>query len=384
MRKPKLPEPKKYPNEVEQRLDKLFSSTLDEIARTASSRMLDNAVAGISTSRLDVGIKQLLSKSNPPRVAQSLPSYNLVLVHDPDLFSVADYERLREIICGRAPDIAVHIRSDILTVDSELAHLKDAPTLVFCPTQLKYLSPPRGTVRCGQRIAKIDQTDRLRRANVRVPKTSILTERTRLDEREWGSHVILKPTAFGTSKGLGVELWRTGHVRYRPPIVFHEDHPGRFGPMIVQKFIPTGAYTQDYRVMTMFGEPLYALFRRQLTPMPDIHAKDFISTNVGVTTNSVSGEREVRLAYDKDVLEFARKIFKAIPEVPFQACDIRRDIDTGLLYCLEINPGGNTWNFSSKKATARPTFNGIRREDQFGAFNIMADTLARETRRLAS
>lgn len=384
MPKPKLPIAKKYPDEIEQRLKKLFSGTLDELARTDMHKALDNAVAGIATSKPEATGKQMLPGRAVTGKSRGPADYNLLLVHNPDLFDVADYKKLREMILERAPDIAVHIERDELTAASELAYLNDAPTLVFCPTHLDNLSPPRGTVRCGQRIAKIDQTDRLRRANVRVPKTAFLGERTRLDERQWGSHVILKPTTFGTSKGLGVELWRTIHVRYRPPVAFHESHPGRFGPMIVQKFIPTGVYTQDYRVMTMFGEPLYALFRRQETPMPDIHAADFISTTQGVTTNILSGNREVRLAYDEDVLAFARKIFKAIPEVPFQACDIRRDADTGLLYGLEINPGGNTWNFSSKKAAVRPTFDGIRREDQFGAFEIMAKTLIQETRRLAS
>jgi hypothetical protein len=58
-------------------------------------------------------------------------------------------------------------------------------------------------------------------------------------------------------------------------------------------------------------------------------------------------------------------------------------MDDGRLYCLEINPGGLTWNFSSRRAQDVPTIDGIRREDQFGAWGIAADALIEKTRLFA-
>jgi hypothetical protein len=80
----------------------------------------------------------------------------------------------------------------------------------------------------------------------------------------------------------------------------------------------------------------------------------------------------------------ASRAYLAIPQVPFQAVDLRRDMATGHLYCLEINPGGHTWNFSSPRAQRKPTIDGLRREDQFGAWGIVANALVSVARSHAS
>jgi hypothetical protein len=50
---------------------------------------------------------------------------------------------------------------------------------------------------------------------------------------------------------------------------------------------------------------------------------------------------------DPDVLELARKVHAAFPNIPRLGTDILREAATGKLYVLERNPGGNTWHFSS-------------------------------------
>ena len=101
-------------------------------------------------------------------------------------------------------------------------------------------------------------------------------------------------------------------------------------------------------------------------------------------SNAAAGEREVHYCYEADVLEIARAVYLAIPEVPFHAIDVRRDAADGKLYCLEINPGGNTWNFSSPRGRTIATIDGIRREDQLGAWDIAAKALIEQTRLHAS
>jgi glutathione synthase/RimK-type ligase-like ATP-grasp enzyme len=154
--------------------------------------------------------------------------------------------------------------------------------------------------------------------------------------------------------------------------------------MIVQRFLDTGTYSQDYRVVTLFGNPLYALKRKSLIALPDLEQTEADTLVNGVVSNSTAGEREVHYCYDKDVLDFAKTVYRAIPEVPLQALDVRRDRNDGRLYCLEINPGGYTWNFSSRRAKATPTIDGIRREDQLGAWEIAAKALIEQTRLHAS
>jgi hypothetical protein len=287
------------------------------------------------------------------------------------------------MIGDRASDIRVFAAADVPAPALNFDKLKEKPTLVFCPSPIRHFRPPRGTIRCGAQIPKFAQMKLLRQAHVRIPKSDLVMPNTRLDEREWGSHVILKPTAVGASLGVGVELWRTSKVHFRPPAAFPKSHPGRYAPMMVQKFISTGDYSSDYRVVTLFGNPLIAYKKTHLQSMPDIHAPDFEYTFEAIASAPMMGKGR-ELIYDKDVLDFAASVFKAVPQVPLQACDIRRDINSGKLYCLEFNPGGNTWHFSSMWGKKYQSETGMRFEDQFKAFDVMADVFIRQTRRLAS
>jgi len=267
-----------------------------------------------------------------------------------------------------------------------MQYLDERPSITFSPAVLRYLKPPRGPVFSGQAIVKSEQMRLMAKAGVRTPKWTFLTPNKIFNEAEWGKAVIVKPNAFGfATVGRGIELMRTSAVRYIPNEAYPVDHPGRKGPMLVQQFIDTGEFSEDYRVVTIFGKPLYALKRRSLIKMerPTERLSGRTSKGVVSYTGNVN-ERDAHFCYEKDVLDFASRVYLAIPQVPFQAIDIRRDINTGHLYCLEINPGGNTWNFSSKLAQVVPTIDGIRREDQFGAWEIAARALVSMARSHAS
>jgi hypothetical protein len=89
------------------------------------------------------------------------------------------------------------------------------------------------------------------------------------------------------------------------------------------------------------------------------------------------------LIHDPDILALAREVYRAVPEVPLQGCDILREAATGKLFAIEINPGGNTWHFSSDFAkpmieeslgTTEPLI------DQFGVFEVAARVLIEKTR----
>ena len=310
--------------------------------------------------------------------------FSIILAY-PRLRMLGDYEKIAEKIHTMASGVAVYLVPDAILPPMMLQRLNTLPSITFSPMKLRYLVPPRGPVFTGQSIPKSQQMRLMAKAGVRVPKWTFLAPGKTFAEAEWGKVVILKPDAFGASLGRGVELVRTSAVRFVPPLSYAPDHPGRKGHMVVQQFIDTGLYSEDYRVVTMFGQPLYALKRRLLLPMEDISATGAERTSIGVASNAGAGaEREVHLCYDKAVLELAHRVYLAIPQVPFQAIDIRQEVRTGHLYCLEINPGGNTWHFSSKRADLLPTIDGLRREDQFGAWEIAAKALVAQARSHAS
>lgn len=295
---------------------------------------------------------------------------------------LADYETIADKIKTISKGTLVHVVADTIQESWIEQRLNALPSITFSPTLLRHFRPPRGPLFSGQVIAKSEQMRLMAKAGVRVPKWTYLTPNKTFDEAEWGKAVIVKPNAYGAAtKGRGIELVRTSAVRYSPREAYPIDHPGRKGPMLVQQFIDTGEFSEDYRVVTMFGQVLYALRRRSLVPMENILDSGAEHTTIGVVSNAgAATEREVHLCYEQPVLHFASRIYLAIPQVPFQAVDIRKQINTGRLYCLEINPGGNTWNFSSERAQLVPTIDGIRREDQFGAWEIIAKALVNMAR----
>ena len=93
--------------------------------------------------------------------------------------------------------------------------------------------------------------------------------------------------------------------------------------------------------------------------------------------------RNRRLVYKADVVALAAAAHRAIPEAPMKGCDIIRDATTGRLYVLELNPGGNTWHFSSSfLAETRARFGpGYDRQrlSQIDAFGTAAQVLAERT-----
>jgi hypothetical protein len=290
---------------------------------------------------------------------------------------VPDYQQITAKIRALSDRTLVHIVPDNMLDSRIMSRLNQWPSISFSPSLLLAFSPPRGPLYSGKVLPKSEQMTLMAKSGVRTPKWAFLAPDKAFDEAVWGKAVIVKPNVFGwSSGGAGIELVRTDAVRYIPREAYPPEHPGRQGDMLVQQFIDSGEHSEDYRVVTMFGHPLYALKRKSLVRMANIFDGVIERTTAGVVSNAGAREaREVHLCYEQPVLKFASLAYLAIPQVPFQAVDIRRDINTGHLYCLEINPGGFTWNFSSKRARQTPTIDGVRREDQFGAWEIAAKAL---------
>jgi hypothetical protein len=93
------------------------------------------------------------------------------------------------------------------------------------------------------------------------------------------------------------------------------------------------------------------------------------------------GQRRLLIPVETDVLDLSRRTFGAISEVALHGCDIVRDNETGRLFVLEINPGGNTWSFSSQwAAQLRAELNMPDLSTQFDAWKACARLLVQRTR----
>jgi hypothetical protein len=308
---------------------------------------------------------------------------HLVLVRRQGWQSNEDWQRIAHHVEDIEPRIAVFIVQGTARNAYSRRKAAERPTLVFSPGPLLNFRPLRGKVYAGGPVPKIEQVRRFREAGLPVPRTAVLSPDLVLDPAEWGEFVIVKPTDLATSShGAGIQLMRTARVRYRAPADYPPGHPGRRGPMVVQQYVNTGDRISLHRVLTLFGEPLYANYFEDLNPRVSLTASDEEIESATIATQTLQDRHSQFIASD-DVLALARAAHEAIPEAPLKGCDIIREASTGQLFLLEVNPGGNTWHFSSDHLAARRAEGGAARErrriQQFDAFRTAARVLVRRT-----
>jgi len=312
---------------------------------------------------------------------------HLVIVHQPGWQSLDDWYEIAQMVRRIDTTTGVVIVAADHPDPELVKRAATLPCLVFSAGPLLRFAPERGKVYHGRPIPKFEQLRRLAADGVRVPMSTVLQPDTKLDLARWGEFVVLKPTDIATSsQGNGIQLMRTTRVRYIAPADYPEGHAGRHGPMVVQQFINSGPRMPHYRVLTLFGEPLYCQMSEAGEERVDLSSSDEIIEASPIALNVLKGKTKTFL-YRADVAALARAAYRAVPEAPLQGCDIIRDAATDRLYVLELNPGGNTWHFSSSfqaplRAIDGPEHEG-RRRWHLDAFGTAAHVLAEVTRREA-
>lgn len=301
---------------------------------------------------------------------------NLILVHSDGWQDVADLTAIKAHVETTAPDIEVFIASNMARSSYTRRKAAGRPTLVFSPVQLLSFQPERGKIYAGQPMSKLVEMQRLAAAGMPVPEFEEIRPGTVLSAEVYGPYVIVKPSFAWASWGSGVELRCTENVRYRAAEEFPENHPGRRGPMVAQKFIDCGR-AMTCRVLTLFGAPIFTYCREATkelalaTRREPFTPADFMPA----PPDSIA-----YVTHDAEMLAFAAAAYRAMPDVALQACDILRGKD-GALHILEINPGGGTWMFSSKTASGYKARLGIGDlAGPFDAFRTCARVLIERTR----
>lgn len=281
---------------------------------------------------------------------------HLILVLHPGLQRLPDFVDIAREIAKQAPEIVTHILTHEHTVADVPARNWEYPTLTVSFSSTGNLIPLRGRVLMNRRIKKLDQYARFRACGIATPHTERFVFGKAYDEARFGTFAVLKPLPLDlSSTGKSIQLFRTANLSTLSPSDLPADHFLRKAPALVQQFIDTGRRPFYYRVLTVMGEPV--LWMKVTSPVEQVELTQSTQDVSGaiVDPRSVaSGETHTlqdRLSYDvpEDALNFGRQVFQAFPDVPLQACDIMREADTGALYVVEINAGGNTWDFSSNR-----------------------------------
>lgn len=323
---------------------------------------------------------------------------NLVLIHRGPEY-VRDFDDISQRISAIDPGIAITAvgpRVQSVMDDAEWR----LPTLTVAFLAKFVAEIRRGRVLMNHQIHKPGQHRIFAEAGLPSPPIATFTPGLKLDPFLFGEFVVLKPIDPNfASFGRGVQLFRRRRIEtmgwndFPRDHVIHRDRNG----FIVQRFIDIGAMIPIYRVLTLFGVPLYCWLAREKVPRPPVAGTDAEIEQLRITNNG--NFRERLRCNDEDVLELARRVGDAFPNIPLLGMDILREERTGKLFILECNPGGNTWHFSSKVTAAiRQQMGGaslvgdrkgelLGRQlliDQFGAFDRAAEVLVRKTRELAS
>jgi glutathione synthase/RimK-type ligase-like ATP-grasp enzyme len=245
-------------------------------------------------------------------------------------------------------------------------------------------NPKRGRFFYNRTISKERQAELFANAGIRTPKTITFSAGMILDRDAWGPHVVVKPNDISqTSKGESAYLVQL--EKLNDPLSL----PGGLReiicttPVLVQEFIPTGPHATSYRVGTFLGRIIHMMKKSTAARMPDLGTMIGEGTSIDSNYDSASAARE--LMTDDQIMALAIKIADIFPGLPLLGIDIIKHVETGELFALEVNGGGNTWQFSSRQAAhGRLIIGKEERVRQFDAWNTCARALVETTRSHAS
>ena len=301
---------------------------------------------------------------------------NLLIMHSPEAQHISDWETVKRNIGERAPDIEVRIATNGQPNSVTRRWQVTRPSLVFSPLRLIGYLPRGGTIYAGRPMSKFEELGRLIGAGLPVPKMVELTSALVLPPASFGEFVVVKPEF--SYRGRGARIVRAEKL----PALFRQLTQGGSDRMIVQRYVENldeDGRQYEFRVLTMFCRPLYAVRKTATTPrrpLAELAADPAATINVNAATGLAR-----RMIDDPDVLAFAARVAAALPEQPVLGLDIVRDRRTGELHILETNPSGHVWHFSSGSSREQAdSVHRAARYDQFNGLSLAADLLIAKTR----
>jgi hypothetical protein len=298
---------------------------------------------------------------------------NLVLIPDLKHDGVEDFQEISKLIRGRSSDVIPSV------VSSRFFWCKKwwllfRPTLFISTRQIRKKRHLRGLMLHGASLSKEKQYQMLQESGVSNLRWTAVEKETKLDPQEWGEFVVVKPE--GGCRGRGVKVMRTRRVRWKDTMAEGER-------LVVQQFVHTGAEPVSYRVLTLFGEALYCMRSWNDSCGGKLEKAESPSDFAGHNIVATAREGTIDLVDDAEVIEFAAEVAAVFDAIPVLGVDVLRDMHTGELYCVEVNPFGQTWHFSSELGKLIQESTGICFAKQFGAFELAAEIFIKKARELA-
>lgn len=313
---------------------------------------------------------------------------NLILITQPAKQDPRDFEEIAE----RVRKLDRYIKTFVFTPKNTGDDIKREdwkhPTLTVTFGSRGRFEPKRGRIFYNRQISKERQAELFTNAEIRTPKTIAYSAGLILDRREWGPFIVAKTNDLSqTSQGKSASLVRLENLNDFSSLPDWLKENLVSNRVLIQEFIPTGPYATSYRVGTFLGRVIHMMKKCSSTPMPDLMApgiEEFaIDSNYESPQSTDFAARE--LVVDDEMRAFAIKIADVFPGLPLLGIDILKHSETGELFALEINGGGNTWQFSSRHAApGRLVISKEERVEQFDAWNTCARALVEKTRSHAS
>lgn len=327
-----------------------------------------------------------------------MPKRNLIIIH-----RGPEYQRDFDVIATKVNALdrnitVFHLPSNLKT--DIPASAWQHPTLTISLDDLFRIPILRGPIIRSSAVQKLGQQDIFRRNAIPTPPALRFKFGMTLDPILFGEFVVLKTLDLSrTSQGDDVHLFRRRRLEMLSADQLPTNHPVRVSPStyLVQRFIDTGENPNYFRVSVFLGEILYIWHtgihekRAPFFATDDVLERSIVDIKGGTMFRS--------LVLDDELSSLALRTADAFPDKPLLAIDIVRDYNTGKLWVLEVNAGGNSWHFSSEYGKQLRTDFGLQMGanaasadergrqlliEQFGAFDIAARVLTKKTQQLAA
>ena len=303
----------------------------------------------------------------------------LIVVHREE--SAEDFEQIARRIRKLDPTIGVTMVSDFLTSKMVPSEYLNLPMLVIylCnppPTEFKV-----ATKLAVKEMSKIEEFEHFKKHNIPCLPIERFNWGMELDQEIYGDWVVLKPEHI-QSTGKDVNMVPTSELSKLKVQDFHINHLIHQDSYLVQKFIKTGENSSFYRALIFLDEILLSYRPELNTPYPDtLDLKKLLDTSISPVGRS---DRKIHLEINEEVNALAKLVASTFPSNPLWGVDIIRDQQTGKLYVLEVNLGGNTWAFSNAPGHKFRLMVGIKNMvTQYNAWDRAAEALVRKTNELA-
>ena len=262
------------------------------------------------------------------------------------------------------------------------AVMKEHPE--YAPRMVVNLHPLNGActgpwaVFSGSNLTKSDELAVLDQAGLPVPRWQLLSPGDKVDERNFGPYVVVKPD--DGLRGACVRVCKTRQVKSDP--IFVTVNQKTSAPL-VQAYIHTGPRAVSHRVGVLFGRAIYRwkLTAREI-PGRELPADGDFRSKSGATVVS-SGKGSVFTdVLEPDVVELAERAAAALPDVPLLGVDIVRRQSDGQLFIIELNSSGYCFHLTSELGLKIQSSMGLDFMAQYGGYAHVATQYLRHYHKL--